>query len=284
MLKNVLVLLFSEKYDTVGKGGIEMEEKVVYHQRGKDPLYKTWHASEEHLFLFCHSEGGSVVTGEKVLPLKKGVLLFIAAQTYHYTMPDFPAEYDRSKLFVSAEYFARLMTLFDNGKKWQAVGERAMIYAEIPPHLWDKVASVFEEGQTALLENEPLFLSGLLLLISFLEKYTVQSTAAPSGWMARAVRYINQNISTDLTVEEICAAMNVSKYHFCRRFKQHTGMTVMQYILKTRIILAKNELRKTVAPVTEISETCGFSSPSYFCRIFRQEAGCSPLQYRKQNT
>ena len=59
---------------------------------------------------------------------------------------------------------------------------------------------------------------------------------------------------------------------------------VMEYILKTRIVLAKNDLRKTVLPVAQIGDSAGFSSPAYFCRVFKQETGLTPLQYRRQKT
>ena len=75
--------------------------------------------------------------------------------------------------------------------------------------------------------------------------------------------------------------VNVSKFHLCRCFREHTGMTVMDYILSTRIILAKNELTKTDESILCISEKCGFSSVSYFCRVFHRKEGCTPLQYRK---
>ena len=74
----------------------------------------------------------------------------------------------------------------------------------------------------------------------------------------------------------------MSKYHFCRQFKQHIGLTVMKYILRTRITLAKIDLVKTNLSVSEISEKNGFSSVSYFCRIFNETEGCSPLQFRKK--
>ena len=88
----------------------------------------------------------------------------------------------------------------------------------------------------------------------------------------------------DICIDDICAAINSSKYHFCRQFKKHTGLTVMEYILKTRIILAKTELIKTNLSITEISERLGFSSVSYFCRAFKAESGLTPLQYRKSHT
>ena len=80
-----------------------MAEQIILHEVGKDALYKIWHASKEHLFMYIYSDGGSIVTAEKIFPMKHGTLVFIAAGTYHYTMPDDPATYDRSKLLISPE-------------------------------------------------------------------------------------------------------------------------------------------------------------------------------------
>jgi AraC-like DNA-binding protein len=55
----------------------------------------------------------------------------------------------------------------------------------------------------------------------------------------------------------------------------------MEYILATRIVLAKEMLQKTDLTVGEISERCGFSSISYFCRVFKQDTGRTPLGFRK---
>ena len=98
--------------------------------------------------------------------------------------------------------------------------------------------------------------------------------------MDLAIEYINRHIFEHIGIDEICAAVHSSKYHFCRQFKNATGFTVMEYILKTRLILAKDMLLKNELTVSEISEKCGFSSVSYFSRVFRQEMGMSPLKYR----
>ena len=87
-----------------------MEERIVRHQIGKDPLFKIWHASPEHLIMYFYSNGGSIVCAEDVFPIKKGTLVFIAADTYHYTMPDNPELYDRSKLHISHN---KLGNIFD---------------------------------------------------------------------------------------------------------------------------------------------------------------------------
>ena len=55
----------------------------------------------------------------------------------------------------------------------------------------------------------------------------------------------------------------------------------MKYILKTRIVLAKNMLSNESLSITVISNRCGFSSVSYFSRIFKEETGMNPLTFKK---
>lgn len=94
--------------------------------------------------------------------------------------------------------------------------------------------------------------------------------------------YIREHIADPLNIDEICAAIHTSKYYFCRKFKSLTGLTVMNYILKTRIILACNMIEQGLRNMTHISEACGFSSPAYFSRVFKDEIGISPMQYKKR--
>ena len=119
-------------------------------------------------------------------------------------------------------------------------------------------------------------------LLLYLNKYSVESILSTTGFMAKSMDYINKNISNEIRVDDICTAVGISKYHFCREFKKNTGLTVMKYILQTRIVLAKNDLLKTKLSITEISERNGFSSVSFFCRVFKEEEKLSPLQYRKR--
>ena len=97
-----------------------------------------------------------------------------------------------------------------------------------------------------------------------------------------SVEYINRHITEEIRIDQICAECYLSKYHFCRLFKEKIGLTVMQYILKTRVAMAKELLSESDLSITEISESCGFSSISYFSRAFKNETGVSPLQYKKQ--
>lgn len=60
-----------------------------------------------------------------------------------------------------------------------------------------------------------------------------------TGSIANVIKYINENITDDLTLEKISDALFISKYYLCRNFKKTTGMTVLDYVKERRISMAK---------------------------------------------
>jgi len=262
-----------------------MTNRFCYHEIGKDPMYKIWHTSPLHLFMYFHSDGGNVVSAERVFPIQKGALVFISANTYHYTMPEIPEQYDRSKMNVSQEMFQRILDLFSKHIGLQSFFGQAIIYAEIDRADQEAIEAVFRQVASCQTEEEQLLALPFccMQLLMYLKKYYTGGISPATGLMGKAIDYINKNIAFDISIDGICRAIGISKYYFCRQFKAHTKMTVMDYILKTRIILAKSELVKTNLSITDISEKFGFSSASYFCRVFKQEENCTPLQYRRRH-
>jgi len=61
-------------------------------------------------------------------------------------------------------------------------------------------------------------------------------------------------------------------------------MTVMEYITKTRIIMAMAMLREERISVTEVALASGFGSGSHFSKVFKETVGITPLDYRKEKT
>ena len=101
--------------------------------------------------------------------------------------------------------------------------------------------------------------------------------------MAGAVAYINSHLCSALTLDELCRAVQSSRSGLCHRFRRQMGMTLTEYIRRTRLELAAQLLRtapeKTVA---QVAESCGFADVSWFCSVFRQYTGLSPGKYRRQ--
>ena len=94
--------------------------------------------------------------------------------------------------------------------------------------------------------------------------------------------YIETHLSQEITVEEVAEAVHMSKYHFLRKFKEITGMTVHNFIVNKRIISACQAMAEG-KNITESWQQTGFADYSSFLRNFRKIYGISPKEYRENN-
>lgn len=261
-----------------------MDKNLIFHQVGWDSMYMVWHAAATNQIIYTYSTGGSIVFGDRIYPIQKGAMCFISSQCYHYTMPDKPEIYDRSKIIFSDDILAEVKRTAQNNNCDDLFSSTSAVYALIPENVQPEVECIYRESSERArfgVQADLYFISCLLRLIAYLDLYKLESIPAPTDFTAKTLDHINQHIGETLTVDDICSAIHMSKYHFCRRFKESIGLTVMEYILQTRLTLAKNMLVKESTSITHISEACGFSNISYFCRVFKEDTGMTPLEYRK---
>ncbi|TBR38473.1 AraC family transcriptional regulator [Marinomonas agarivorans] len=101
----------------------------------------------------------------------------------------------------------------------------------------------------------------------------------PDHCLLKAQTFIEDNISTDLSLEDISRAANLSKYHFLRLFKQHFNITPHQYILNSRLNRAKADLAAGKS-LDDVVFNYGFSDLSHFNRRFKPVFGMTPKQYQ----
>lgn len=92
------------------------------------------------------------------------------------------------------------------------------------------------------------------------------------------VAYINDNLTADLTLDQLAEACFISKSHLAHQFKTYTGLTLYQFIIKKRVTVARNMLREG-ALVMEACMRCGFNDYSNFLKAFKREFGRSPKEF-----
>lgn len=97
-----------------------------------------------------------------------------------------------------------------------------------------------------------------------------------------AATFISEHLSEDLSLSRLCQELNVNKNVLYNSFHSHFDCTVNDYIIKERIWKAKNLLKNSSLPVNQICEEVGLKTPTYFCKMFREQTGVTPLVYRKQ--
>ena len=98
----------------------------------------------------------------------------------------------------------------------------------------------------------------------------------------QVIAYINDHLSEDLSLDRLANHFYVSKYYLSHRFKEYTGLTLYQFIIKKRLVVARNMLREGT-PVTTVCLQCGFNDYSNFLKQFKREFGRSPKEFMRQD-
>jgi len=95
-----------------------------------------------------------------------------------------------------------------------------------------------------------------------------------------AISYIQQNFRTELRLCDVASHVYLNPAYFSSLFKQAAGCSFKDYLTNLRIEEARSLLVKTNMSIVDIAMSCGFSSQSYFSRVFREKTGFSPKSFR----
>lgn len=123
------------------------------------------------------------------------------------------------------------------------------------------------------------------MLIDFAER--VRNAALPlqdiPEDISRSIRYIRQHTNSNLSVQEVADAVNLSRSHLSRKFKDVMGFEIGAFIMRCKLEEAKSLLSYSEQSIAEISNYLCFSSQSYFTSVFRNKYGQTPKEYRLQH-
>lgn len=95
-----------------------------------------------------------------------------------------------------------------------------------------------------------------------------------------AIRKIRKDFASNISIDELAAMCNVSKYHFCRIFKAVTSFSAVNYQTEYRLRIADILLKNSDKSISEIADMCGFGDAGYFSRCYKKHTGVSPREKR----
>jgi AraC family transcriptional regulator len=96
----------------------------------------------------------------------------------------------------------------------------------------------------------------------------------------RVSDFVLSDLGRDLTLDAMAEQVGFSPYHFARLFRQTTGESPHQFVLRQRIEKAQYLLRETDAPLVHVALESGFANQSHLTRIFKRYIGITPKAYR----
>ncbi|MDJ0659318.1 MAG: AraC family transcriptional regulator [Crocosphaera sp.] len=95
----------------------------------------------------------------------------------------------------------------------------------------------------------------------------------------QGINYIEAHLTENLSLETIANYLGISRYHFCRIFKQSMGLSPHQYVIQQRVEKAKRMLREGNLSISDIAYACGFAHQSHFNYHFKKLTGVTPREF-----
>jgi AraC family transcriptional regulator len=117
---------------------------------------------------------------------------------------------------------------------------------------------------------------------AFTPRSPLPTSSFSSTQLDRILDYIESHLGQTIHLANLATIVRISESHFSRSFKQSTGTTPHQYVLKRRVERAKHLLLKSQLSVLEIALECGFAHPGHLSRHFKRIVGIAPNKFRQQ--
>ncbi|MBQ1213131.1 MAG: helix-turn-helix transcriptional regulator [Clostridia bacterium] len=267
---------------------------------GKTKEKKGWsHSGRQmgyNLFVYFHSGECVFDIAGKKFEYKKGNIAIVPKNTPYRPHTDTGTEYTffhfDGELIPQSDTTPNLSLITKN--------EKAPIYGVLSPDAGNLLFDTKMEAGEEASEIEMLLTkcvnarfrhgsdADLLISLYFCEALFHTSRAYRTRFegdeahppaVNRIIAYINSNYTRKISLDELCAELNMSKQYCMRIFKKHLHTTINDYILATRMKHAAYCLRHTYMNVNETANYLGFSSVSYFSRVFKDYYGVSPSEY-----
>lgn len=240
---------------------------------------------DDYLLIYCTEGGGEVRARGHRATLGPGDLLLLPEGLAHEYVADnedpwtiFWAHFAGSE----TESFARHtgIALHPAGFQLQHIGMQSQLIAdfevllELRNQVPDLPSHIFAANQIRQI------LSHIALLRPLQERRTRHDLLD----LERVHSLMQAHVHEKLELERLARSVNLSKFHFVKRYRELTGTTPINRFIQLKIERACHLLDTTDKEIKEVAFALGYEDPYYFSRIFRKHMGLSATQYRASRT
>jgi AraC family transcriptional regulator len=192
-------------------------------------------------------------------------------------------------LHLSADLFARTaQQVTDHDPARMMVVERSGLQDPLLTHIG---LSLQQELQQPVADLSHLYAAtaAQMLTAHLLRHYTTTnprireySHKLSSRQLQRLTTFIQAHLDQSLTLEMLSRQIGFSPYHFARLFRQTTGESPHQFVLRQRLMAAKHLLKETDLPLADVALRVGIPNQSHFTQAFKRRLGVTPHAYRQE--
>lgn len=243
-------------------------------EAGKDCIRMHWHDRME----FLRVRRGSMEVGYATQKgtLREGGLMIVPPKTPHWAVAGEEGVYYDVLMFDVRSFYNEtafcqkmLPAIFDGRAELEMLTADPQTVA-----LFDAVHAA--EPSLAAVGNVYQLLDRLLTVHLLSLRESVSQSSA-----RRIIDYMEENFATELTSASLAAQFGYTEAHFCRKFKEATGLTPANYIRIYRLERANRLLKEEDLPISEVAARCGFADANYFTRCFKAHFKKTPTKIKQ---
>ncbi|MHB8131500.1 MAG: AraC family transcriptional regulator [Mobilitalea sp.] len=239
------------------------------------------------IYYFIEGDADYLVEGKLYHPAPHSLIL-LSPHVFHGVKVNSDNPYLRFTIHFNPDLLNMdrrnlLLSAFPNNEKHS---DKEVYYENTEPfHLYTYFeALVSLNDQTDSIKNQllPIYIEAILAQLTIMCRTLrpVQVKVSVSSTITDIIAYLNDNLTENITLDQLSEYFFISKYYLNRAFRKATGTTVVDYLIYKRVIFAK-QLLMNGHSATEAALKSGFRDYSAFYRAYRKNLGHSPLVDRR---
>lgn len=275
-------------HPTTEKTGYLNEKFRFFHIKDQTKKEYLYHYHDFHKIIVFLSGNVTYRIEGKSYHLKPWDILLVNQGAIHMPEIDTSVPYERIILWIQDDVENTVLNTC-----FQKASDRSFNFIRMDSLLQERLKDILFELENTLksddfgadLLGQALFSQFMVYLNRlFLEKNYIMDRKSISydSQIDNLIRYINQNLTEDLSIDTLAQKYFLSKYHLMRKFKQETGYTIHNYITSKRLLQARCLITQGT-PVMKAASQSGFLDYTTFVRAYKKQFGAAPTQMLAKN-
>ena len=250
------------------------------HWRAGSKYFTERSSLDNYLLIYTNSGRGLIKTNDGEAILEKGSAIMISCQKYHYYKTISDENWDFFWIHIKGNTSAVYYDYLSEGEFSDSIITETDSYDL--KELFNSLILKKDSGNVLYNMEICEIITAILTKMSLLKFKSKEGklNKKHSNQVKIAIDYIKANFAGNISIDDIISKIYLSKFYFLRLFKENTGVSLYDYLIRYRITASKFYLTETNLSVDEISTAVGFSDANSYIRSFKKIQGTTPNRYR----